>query len=96
MLVIALILKAVQLAFLVLKGFLFAHIILSWFPRGNPTVVRISEVVDSIAVPIISPFRKIVPQIKIGMGAMDLSPLVALIVLDIVEKILFSFIVAVF
>jgi YggT family protein len=44
------------------------------------------EVVYGITAPILSPFQRIIPQ----MGVMDVSPLVAFIVLFIIQQILLS------
>ncbi len=61
---------------------IFFRAILSWFVRDpyNPIV----RALDAITEPILQPLRQIVPR----MGMMDLTPLVAIIVLSIVGGIL--------
>ena len=61
---------------------IFARAIMSWFPMnpGNPLV----NVLFQITEPILAPFRRIIPR----FGMMDLSPLVAIIVLQVVSSIL--------
>lgn len=59
---------------------IFARAILSWFPtRGpnNPIVALLYQVTE----PILKPLRAVIPPI----GGMDLTPLVALIVLLIIR-----------
>lgn len=57
---------------------IFFRAILSWFVRDpNNPIVR---VLDSITEPILQPLRQILPR----MGMMDLSPLVAIIVLSVI------------
>jgi YggT family protein len=62
---------------------LFIYVILSWFspdPR-NPLV----QLLTLIAVPILEPIRRIIPPIG---GVIDLSPIVALFALQIVNAVL--------
>ena len=61
---------------------IFARSILTWFPqsRNNPVAQALFQITE----PIIAPFRRIIPR----FGMMDLSPLVALIVLQLVSRIL--------
>ncbi|MCH7699199.1 MAG: YggT family protein [Chloroflexi bacterium] len=59
---------------------IFFRAILSWFVRDpyNPIV----RVLDSITEPILQPLRQIIPR----MGMMDLTPLVAIILLSVVAS----------
>lgn len=62
---------------------LFLYVILSWFspdPR-NPLV----QLLNTIAVPILEPIRRVIPAIG---GMIDLSPILAMFVLQIVNAIL--------
>ena len=63
---------------------IFARAIMSWFPMsaGNPVVKFLFQVTE----PILAPFRRIIPR----FGMMDLSPLVAIIVLQVVATALLS------
>ena len=58
--------------------------ILSWFvPQGDHPVVRIlHEVTD----PIIAPLRRVIPSI----GMLDISPFVAIILLQVVRQVVVS------
>ncbi len=74
----------VLIAFLVQAlGFaIFARAIVSWFPidREGPVV----QALDAITEPILDPLRRVLPTI----GALDLSPMVAIIVLFTLSRFL--------
>ena len=68
---------AVQLYILAI----FGRIILSWFPLQPAGVAaRVYEVLVRITEPLLGPLRRILPR----TGMIDLSPLVALLVLQLV------------
>ena len=58
--------------------------LLSWFVRDpyNPIV----QILDSVTEPILQPLRQIVPR----FGMMDLSPLVAIIVLQVIASLILN------
>lgn len=56
---------------------IFVYVIMSWFPMRDGVMADVYRVVGSLAEPYIGIFRRIVP----ATGAVDFSPLVALIVL---------------
>ncbi len=58
--------------------------LLSWFIRDpyNPIV----QILNAITEPILQPLRQIIPR----MGMMDLSPLVAIIVLQVIASMVLS------
>ena len=71
--------------FFTIVGFLiFVRILLSWFPnlQGN----QLAEIVYGITEPILAPFKRLIPP----MGMMDLSPMVAIISLIVLQQILLS------
>jgi len=72
------------IAFLVQAlGFaIFARSILTWFPidRDGPVVQALNAITD----PILDPLRRVLPTI----GALDLSPMVAIIVLFTLSRFL--------
>ena len=59
---------------------IFFRAILSWFIRdpSNPIV----RVLDQITEPILEPLRRIIPR----MGMMDISPLVAIVLLSVIAS----------
>ena len=72
--------QVVCLVFTLLTIAIFARAILSWFnmdPR-SPLV----QVLNTITEPILDPIRRIMPR----LGMIDLSPLVAILVLQFVSR----------
>jgi len=70
---------------------LFARIILSWFILGQNTSQTLSDfyrIIYGVTEPLLAPLRKIIPSVKMGMGYLDLSPLILLILLRIAESFL--------
>ena len=65
---------------------LFLYVILSWFSPDphNPLV----QLLTTIAIPILEPLRRVIPPIG---GIIDLSPIIAMFVLQIVNSILHGF-----
>lgn len=79
---------AVRLVLLSIQLYTFAiiiSVILSWIAAGghNPAAALLHDLVD----PVLKPFRRVVPLI----GGLDLSPLLALIVLQIANIIVSNF-----
>jgi len=66
----------------VLTGLIFFRAILSWFPIDprNPLVTVLYEVTE----PILAPMRNVIPRI----GMMDITPLVAIILIQIIGQAL--------
>jgi YggT family protein len=62
---------------------------MSWFTRipYNQVLNAVLEFVRETTDPYLNLFRKFVPMVRIGPGALDLSPIVAIIVLQIVARI---------
>ena len=66
---------------------IFAWVILSWVPvsPGHP-VSRLQYALGRIIDPLLAPIRRVVPPLRIGMGAIDLSPLILLLAVRIVRS----------
>ena len=70
---------------LVLTIAIFARAILSWFPNvsnENPLIALVYHVTE----PILAPLRSVVPKV----GMMDISPMVAIIILFVIRIIFAS------
>ena len=69
----------VQAFFTALTIAVFGRVLLSWFPMrpDNPIVVILTEVTD----PILKPLRRIIPSV----GMIDLTPIVALFLLQFIQ-----------
>jgi YggT family protein len=64
---------------------LIARTILSWLPRIG-VLTPVATVLDGITEPILSPIRRRLPF----FGGLDLSPLVALLLISIVEALVLA------
>jgi YggT family protein len=73
----------VNLLFLGLTIVIFGRVLLSWIPTRLPW--GLNDFVFSVSEPILAPIRRMLPM----AGGMDLSPLVALVLLRLVESLLF-------
>ncbi|MBP2031442.1 YggT family protein [Clostridium algifaecis] len=80
---------AIGLLFRFLEAAILVDVILSWIPGGRNG--RIAELVHVFTEPFMRPGR--ILQEKIMPGLMiDFSPIIALLILDIIRKIVFSII----
>jgi YggT family protein len=69
----------------ILSWAILIRVLLSWIPnldRGNPLVRLLAQITD----PVLEPARRIIPPI----GGMDLSPIVVLLLLRLLQQLLFS------
>jgi YggT family protein len=56
---------------------IFIRIIMSWFPpTPGTTYAQIFEVFDRVTEPVLAPIRSVLPPMRLGMMALDLSPIV--------------------
>ena len=66
---------------------IFLRIILSWFPVAfDSPVAVVSRVLFNITEPVLGPVRNLMPPVRIGAGALDLSPIVVLLVLSVIVR----------
>lgn len=70
----------------VLSFLIFARVILSWFIMStrNRVVITIYQILHQITEPILGPLHKIIPNI----GMIDITPVVAIILLYIIDMVL--------
>ena len=68
---------------------IFIRILMSWFTRipYNRYLDIFLRFVSEVTDPFLNIFRRIIPTVRIGPGALDLSPIVAVLVLSIVGGI---------
>ena len=84
----------VSAVFLVYFILIFIRILLSWIPRMpyypwlRTTVDFVHQVVD----PYLNIFRRLLPPLGVGGMGLDLSPILAIIVLSIVWRVVVSLI----
>jgi YggT family protein len=79
----------VSVLFTVYTVLIFIRVLMSWFTRipYNVWLMRVLDFVRETTDPYLNLFRRFVPMVRIGPGALDLSPIVAIIVLQIVGRI---------
>ena len=68
---------------------IFVRIILTWIPRipYNPALNAVIKFVTDVTDPYLNLFRRILPPVRMGPAALDLSPIIATFVLIIVGRI---------
>ncbi len=73
---------------------IFIRIVMSWIPRMpyNRVLNAVLTFVVDVTDPYLKLFRRIIPTVRIGPGALDLSPMVAVFALLIVGGIVTSLI----
>ncbi|HZN88212.1 MAG TPA: YggT family protein [Thermoleophilaceae bacterium] len=83
--------RTLALVYLVL---IFIRIIMSWIPRMpyNRYLSAALGFVTDVTDPYLNLFRRVLPPVRLGPGALDLSPIVATFVLLIVSGIVASLI----
>lgn len=71
---------------------IFVRILMSWVPRMpyNRWLSAFLEFVTDVTDPYLRLFRRVLPLVKLGPGAIDISPMIATIVLIIVGGIVTS------
>jgi YggT family protein len=79
----------VQTLALVYLVLIFIRIILSWIPRipYNRVLNGFVKFVTDVTDPYLNLFRRILPPVRLGPGALDLSPIIATFALIIVSSI---------
>jgi YggT family protein len=67
----------------------FIYVLMSWFPIGNDGLLYdVYRVLGSLCEPFIGIFRRILPMGASGGVGLDFSPLVAILVLQIVGNVI--------
>lgn len=70
---------------------ILAECILSWVALAGGDMVRdIYEAISRITEPFVGIFRKLIPSIGGGGMGIDFSPMIAIIVLDLLKRLIFS------
>lgn len=68
---------------------LFGRLILSWFPLDPwSRWARVVNALAKITDPVLLPIRRIMPPLRVGSAAVDLSPIVLFFALEVVLSIL--------
>ena len=68
---------------------LVATVVTSWFSVQPGTAMEsIARGLHTVTEPVLGPLRGLLPQPRLGGGALDLSPLVVLVVLQVLRLLL--------
>ncbi|MGA7269881.1 MAG: YggT family protein [Acidimicrobiia bacterium] len=62
-------------------------VVLSWIrvPSTHP-LARVTVFLDRIIYPVILPIRRVIPPLRLGAGALDLSPIVLLVAISLISR----------
>ncbi len=81
------VLNFIDLLFNVLIFAIVARALLSWFVNpasAHGAMWRVMVILEEITEPVIAPIRRVMPR----LGMLDLSPLVAIIALQVIQSLL--------
>ncbi len=67
---------------------IFARVILSWFPPTGGVIDQIQNLVITSTEWIMGPLRRVIPPVRLGAAALDLSPLIVLVGITVLQRIL--------
>jgi YggT family protein len=76
----------VNLAFQLLFWAVLIWVILSWVQTtpGHP-LRQVQRFLDRLILPLIRPIQRVVPPLRIGAGALDLSPLILILLVRLLH-----------
>lgn len=73
---------------------LFGRIILSFFQADlyrNPRWAGVYRFFYGLTEPLLAPIRRLVPMVRAGAGFLDLSPLILLVLLNILQRLVYYY-----
>lgn len=78
--------RLVETLFQVAFWAVLVWVILSWIqtPPGHP-LRQVQNFLDRLIGPVLRPIRRLVPPLRLGAGALDLSPLILIVLLRILQ-----------
>jgi len=84
-----LVLSIISTALAIYSFLIFVRIIMSWVPlRSGTPSYRVYSILYDVTEPYLRVFRRYLPLVRFGNAALDLSPVVGLAVLFIVQALL--------
>jgi YggT family protein len=70
---------------------LFARIILSWFPVSpGGAMAQVFSILYTVTEPVLGPVRRAIPPIGMGGMGFDLSPIIVIFGVQILERVVFG------
>lgn len=67
---------------------IFVRIILSWFPASEGLFMTIQRAVFTATEWAMGPLRRVIPPVRLGAAALDLSPLILLLGITVLQGVL--------
>ncbi len=68
------------------SGLIVIYVLLSWIPSNEGIVAELHSVLATICEPYVGLFRRVLPMAMVGGAGLDFSPLVALVVLQLIGR----------
>ncbi len=67
----------------------FARVLLSWFPfNPNGTMATVAGFLYTVTDPVMSRVRRLIPPVRFGGMALDLSPIVVIFGITVIQRLL--------
>lgn len=67
----------------------FARVILEWIPVGDDHPVgRVRRWLRAVTQPVLAPIRALIPPVRVGAAAIDLSPVILILLLNLLAAFL--------
>lgn len=91
------IVRAVGSLFRIFEFLIIANALLSWFPFvwQNPTLTKIAGMINWLTEPLLKPIRKLLAKTPAGGMPIDISPIIAILLLGVMQNILVIILLAV-
>lgn len=88
--------RAVGSLFRILELLIIANALASWFPIfwQNPTLSKIMQMINWLTEPILKPVRKLLSKTPVGNMPIDISPIITILLLGVLQNILVIILVA--
>lgn len=67
---------------------IFVRIVLSWFPPGGQLLETAQRVTFAGTEWILGPLRRVLPPVRLGAAALDLSPMVVMLGIIVLQRVL--------
>ncbi len=67
---------------------------MSWFQKafyGNPWLAGLYRMIFGLTEPLLAPLRQVLPAIRVGMGYLDLSPIIMLVLLILARGLVIQY-----
>ena len=79
---------ALGLLFRIIDSLILVRVLLSFFPTLQNS--KISYFIYQMTEPILAPCRAILDRLGLGMGMIDFSPILAFLLLNLIQTLIFS------